>query len=84
MSLYSEEQLKENINGFDRQMLYEIRNLLIEINKKLSNGSEEIKSVEEPIEELEKKKYFCDKCNTTYDNFGKYSACRRKHKKEGG
>jgi hypothetical protein len=69
--MYSEEQLKGNINSIDRQLLYDIRELMRENNllltRLLNNG--------------QKEGYPCKYCGETHENRGQLLACAKKHKR---
>lgn len=72
----NEEQLKGNINTVDRQLLYDIRELIREnnqlLNKLLNGGNKDEKSPDET----------CKYCGKVHINKGVELACMRKRKKE--
>lgn len=80
------------IGSTTEKLLFNIQELLKEQNGLLNGLTEPGKDpsgVTQPNKELEpttglKKAYVCKVCNTEYENKGKYLACLKKHKKDGG
>lgn len=73
----NEEQLKGNINTVDRQLIYDIRELMKEnnllLNKLLNGFNREDKE--------ESKGIPCKYCNGTHENKGQIMACAKKAKR---
>jgi hypothetical protein len=69
--MYSDEQIKGNLNSIDRQLMYDIRELIRENNRLLSNL----------ISEPEAKKVSCRFCNGTHENRYQVAACAKKMKR---
>lgn len=67
--MISETSLKGSINSVDRQLLYDIRELLKEQNELLRTLTEK----KEPSQ--------CQYCGGTHENKGQFLACARKNKK---
>lgn len=93
--MLSEEQLCGMITNADRQLLWDIRDLLREVlvvlNKQpqpqavepVQPAREATGETKRPTKQAGKgKQYICKTCGEVYGNAGKMLACARKHKKE--
>jgi hypothetical protein len=68
--MYSDEQIKGNLNSIDRQLMYDIRELMRENNRLLA------KLAGQPKESVP-----CKYCGGTHENKGQILACAKKKKK---
>lgn len=73
----------------EARLLYDIRELLVEINKKADipvNNDKRPRGRPPKVDtatSVKKKEWICPKCGKLHQNQGGYLACARKHKKEG-
>lgn len=81
--MFDEKQIKGNISTLERQLLYDIRELLKEQNELLRGQNRPVINDSKAKDKLKAWEKPCPFCGVVHNNQGKYLACAKKHKKEG-